>query len=152
MQLVLHREMTAGGNTLGKLNMDGEFFCHTLEDPVRERDGLPVPMWKVPGRTAIPAGNYRVVITFSPRFKVDLPLLLNVPGFNGVRIHAGNDNQHTEGCILVGLGRAQLDDDEGVEITQSRLALDKLMKALERAFDDEELVHITIINPPEHTA
>lgn len=152
MQFVLHREMTADGNTLGKLSLDGEFVCHTLEDPIREREGQPVYMWKIPGRTAIPAGSYRLVITHSPRFDEPLPLLINVPGFSGVRIHAGNDVQHTEGCILVGLARGQLDNDLGVEILQSRKALEQLMKLLQNAQEDDELVHITIINPPTHTA
>jgi hypothetical protein len=86
--------------TIGALYVDGAFECFTLEDVVRA-DGV-----KVFGETAIPKGAYTVDITPSPRFKRDLPLLINVAGFVGVRIHPGNTAGDTEGCILVGQGKA----------------------------------------------
>lgn len=89
--------------TAGRLYADGNFICHTLEDEVREIDGRPVSEWKVQGRTAIPRGRYRVILTRSPRFKRILPELLNVPGYTGIRVHRGNTADHTEGCILVGM-------------------------------------------------
>lgn len=85
--------------TIGQLEINGAFECWTLEDPVRE-DGI-----KIFGETAIPTGTYTVEITHSPRFKRDLPLLLNVHGFVGVRIHPGNTPADTAGCILVGQQR-----------------------------------------------
>jgi hypothetical protein len=74
--------------------VDGEFQCFTLEDPIT--------LVKIPGESAIPAGRYRVSVTWSPRFKRDMPLLHDVPNFEGVRIHPGNRTSDTEGCILVG--------------------------------------------------
>src|SRR5437588_5321023 len=93
----------------------------SLEDVVRA-DGV-----KIPHETAIPAGRYTVDITFSPRFNRDLPLLLNVQGFLGIRIHPGNTANDTEGCILVGRHRA------GNAITESRAAFDALFPKLETA-------------------
>ena len=96
MDLRLVRYWRAPRDTIGALSVDGVFVCFTLEDQVRTA-GV-----KVPGQTAIPAGIYRLVITPSERFKEDLSLLLDVPGFEGIRIHAGNTREDTEGCILVG--------------------------------------------------
>lgn len=86
--------------TIGRLYINGVRFCDTLEPPVRDlqADGS----GKVKGKTAIPAGEYYVQVTQSPRFRRLLPLLLNVPHFSGVRIHAGNTVADTQGCILVG--------------------------------------------------
>lgn len=75
---------------------------YSLEDVVREVEGQPVSAWKVPGKTAIPSGRYRLAWTMSSRFKREMFLLLDVPGFAGVRIHAGNRSADTEGCILLG--------------------------------------------------
>lgn len=88
------------GYTIGKMYLQGEYFCDTLEDAVRKL-GLHGEC-KVAGRTAIPSGKYAVQVTRSPRFKRFMPILLNVPFFCGVRIHAGNTARDTEGCILVG--------------------------------------------------
>lgn len=80
--------------TLGELYINNHFFCFTLEDKVRDE--------KIKHETAIPAGKYEVVINFSERFKVLMPLLLNVPNYVGIRIHPGNSIADTSGCILVG--------------------------------------------------
>ena len=102
----LQRDQKLSRCTLGQLiSGSGSTLAHTLEDIVREQQAVPVSAWKVPGETAIPAGTYRVVVTMSNRFKRELPLLLNVPGFEGIRIHPGNTHVDTEGCILVGLSR-----------------------------------------------
>lgn len=93
---------TAGPvSTIGDLSIDGVPECHTLEDCVREVAG-PVASWKIPGKTAIPVGIYQVVIDFSDRFKRNMPHVLDVPGFTGIRIHKGNTDKDTEGCILLG--------------------------------------------------
>ena len=88
--------------TIGRLYIDGAFQCYTLEDKVREVDGQPVQVWKVPTKTAIPKGTYKLIIDFSNRFQKDMPHILDVPGFEGIRIHSGNTSEDTEGCIIVG--------------------------------------------------
>lgn len=100
--------------TIGVLYVDGQQECWTLEDRVRP-DGV-----KVYGETAIPAGIYRVDVTPSPRFKRDLPLLINVANFVGVRIHPGNTAGDTEGCILVGRTRGP------ERVNESQLAFNAL--------------------------
>jgi hypothetical protein len=100
MQIQVLREQQVGNATIGSLLIDGAFQCYTLEDIVR--DGP-----KVMHETAIPAGTYKVIINFSTRFKRELPLLLDVPNFTGVRIHPGNTAANTSGCILVGTAKSQ---------------------------------------------
>lgn len=87
---------------IGKLYIDGEFHCYTLEDKVREDKTKDVWEWKVAGETAIPSGTYKILIDWSNRFQRRLPHLMEVPGFTGVRIHSGNTDKDTEGCLLVG--------------------------------------------------
>jgi hypothetical protein len=97
MELKLNRIFFAETYTIGKLYIDGKYYCDTLEDVVR-----PETAPKVQHQTAIPFGHYEVVVTMSNRFKKLLPLLLNVPKFDGIRIHSGNTDSDTSGCILVG--------------------------------------------------
>lgn len=97
MNLFLQRIAETPEYTIGRLYIDGKVFCNTLEDPVREE--------KIADKTAIPAGVYEVVVNHSPKFKRDLPLLLDVPNFTGIRIHRGNTAKDTSGCILVGINR-----------------------------------------------
>jgi hypothetical protein len=98
MKLELKRKIFTDDSTIGELFIDGIFVCYTLEDKVRDK--------KIYGVTAIPYGEYEVVITFSNRFKQYMPLLLKVPGFEGIRIHSGNKSADTEGCILVGSSKS----------------------------------------------
>lgn len=121
MKLSLKRIDKREDCTIGELYVDGKFECYTLEDVVRE-DGV-----KILGQTAIPEGTYEVVISLSPRFQKLLPLLLNVPNFEGVRIHTGNTAADTEGCILV--GRKRLVNSIG----ESRLAFDALFPKIQAA-------------------
>jgi hypothetical protein len=125
--LRLIREPTVNGATLGCLFADGHWAAFTLEDAIREVEGQPVSAWKVPGETAIPAGQYRVIVTPSAHFGRPLPLLVDVPGFEGVRIHPGNVPADTQGCILVGLDR-----DPG-RVLQSRVAFDRLFDQVAHA-------------------
>ncbi len=141
MKLQLYRNPTGLTCTIGELFVDGVFQNYCLEDPIREIPGEPVQKWKVPGDTAIPEGTYKVEITYSPRFKCDLPLVLGVPGFEGVRIHAGNSSADTEGCILVGAWTG------GEVIKESRKALEALMAVLETALVTQRPITLEIINP-----
>ena len=119
MKIEVKRLHKCENSVIGELTIDGVWECYTLEDV--ERDV------KIKNETAIPRGTYKVIINQSNRFKRLLPLLLNVPGFEGVRIHSGNTNHDTEGCILV--GRTRSDDFIG----QSRKAFDSLFKKMNKA-------------------
>jgi len=101
--LRIDRKWLTPQSTIGELTVDGVFECFTLEDVVRVGDIFQV---KVPGATAIPEGRYPVKVSFSPRFKRELPEILDVPDFTGVRIHPGNVAADTDGCVLVGRARA----------------------------------------------
>jgi hypothetical protein len=136
--LTVLREPSKNGATLGEMLLDGVHECFTLEDPVREVAGQPVHKWKIPGKTAIPKGKYRVVLTMSNRFKKVLPELLNVPGFLGVRIHSGNTAEDSEGCILVG------EEKGDARVGRSRDAMVELMAALSGVIDQGETVWIEI--------
>jgi hypothetical protein len=98
IHLVTTRDEFTDEYTIGTMSADGEFLYYTLEDPVRDH--------KIKGITAIPAGTYKGIVNMSNRFKKMMPLLLDVPGFEGVRIHSGNTAKDTEGCILIGLNKA----------------------------------------------
>jgi hypothetical protein len=98
MELTIHRHTLntkTDRNIIGDLFIDGEFFCYTLEDEIRP-EGV-----KVYGATCIDAGRYKVILTKSNKFKRIMPLLLNVPNFEGIRIHGGNTSKDTHGCPLV---------------------------------------------------
>ena len=99
MKITVKRTFKGPEYTIGKLYIDGAYFCDTLEDTVRKV--------KIAGKTAIPAGTYKVKKTMSPRFKKILPEILNVPNFSGVRIHSGNTAADTDGCLLLGLNKAK---------------------------------------------
>ena len=102
LKLLLVREIKTAKQTHGRLfkvdeNGKREFLCYTLEDAER-----PV---KIKGETAIPTGTYTVIVTMSPRFKKELPLIMTVPNFSGVRFHGGNTEKDSEGCPLLGMVR-----------------------------------------------
>ena len=139
MNLLLDRCSPGKDATLGTLSVNGKLLCWTLEDTVREVDGQPVSKWKVLGATAIPRGKYAVIITYSNRFKRDMPLLVDVPGFSGIRIHPGNTSEDTEGCILVG-GRPTKPN----WLPNSRMTFDKLFAILEEAEQHGEPVSIVV--------
>jgi len=109
MNLVLQRDVLVTTYTLGQLSVDGRHIGFTLEDPMREIVTEKGYKWlrrcKLAGKTAIPAGRYEVIVSFSQRFRRPLPLLLRVPDFEGIRVHGGNDVDDTEGCPLLGLER-----------------------------------------------
>lgn len=118
MKLFLQRIAQTPEYTIGRLYINDNFFCNTLEDAVREE--------KIAGKTAIPEGIYNVVVNHSPKFKRDLPLLLDVPNFEGIRIHRGNTVKDTSGCILVGLNRVK---GKVLDSTKYELELTRILKS-----------------------
>ncbi|HXC06995.1 MAG TPA: DUF5675 family protein [Bacteroidia bacterium] len=125
MNIKLLRKYPGTDCVIGELYINNVFECFTCEDV--ERDV------KIPGETAIPRGIYEVVITFSARFKRPLPLLLNVPGYEGIRIHPGNTAADTEGCLLPGKGRTPN------SVTQSTDAFNALYAKIEAATAKEKI-------------
>lgn len=114
--------------TIGKLYIDGVYFCDTIEDKDRGLDDSmeesEIRKKKVYGLTAIPLGTYKVEITYSPKFKKNLPLLIGVKGFEGIRIHSGNTAKDSLGCIIVGKNKKV-----GM-VLDSRATMTKLLKVL----------------------
>jgi hypothetical protein len=135
MTLQLQREPSTDGCTIGALLVDGDFFGWTCEDVVRHGP-------KIAHETAIPAGRYDVTITRSQRFGRMLPLLLHVPGFDGIRIHPGNTSADTSGCILVGFAR------QGHTVLSSRVACDALQSKIAAALARGERVTMDIVPAP----
>ena len=139
MRLRVERPAICGpGCTISQLYLDGFEECFILEDEVREIEGKPVSEWKLKGKTAIPKGAYNVVVTMSNRFKRDLPLLEDVPGFEGVRIHPGNASEDTEGCLLPGRGKTEK------TVTESRVAFNELFGKIKAALDGGDTVTLEI--------
>ena len=138
MKLILTRRARRADYTIGRLeDENGMKICDTLEPTWRDYKGGEM---KIPKKSAIPEGTYRVVITKSQRFGKYLPLLVGVPGFEGVRIHAGNTSRDTEGCILVGQNL------QVGKVLWSRITLEKLMKLIE----NEKEIFLIIKNTWEH--
>lgn len=133
MFLELRRYPSSDKCTHGDLYIDGIWECYTLEDVVRDV--------KIQGQTAIPPGYYDIIINWSGRFQKYLPILLNVPYFEGIRIHPGNTADDTEGCILVGMSKDSHMDNW---IGQSRIAMDKLLPKIAHALDHGESVRLNI--------
>ena len=142
MKLRLRRIALKGEYTIGKLYIDGEYFCDVLEPPTRDlnKNGIfDNGETKVKNNTAIPFGTYNVIINRSPRFKRDLPRLLSVPDFDGVLIHRGNTKNDTSGCILVGENKVK---GKVVNSTPYEIELVKRCKA---ALSNNEQITIEVI-------
>ena len=118
--LRLKRVLFLENSTIGALYVNGVYFCDTLEDVYRNL----YFEQKVAGESAIPFGTYSGIVSMSQRFKRELPLLLNVPFFTGIRIHGGNTHLHTRGCPLVGKRSANN------QLVESQKALTKLLEVL----------------------
>ena len=131
MELKIIRKEFTERSTIGDFFIDSVFFSYCLEDMIRE------PGVKVPGKTAIQEGRYQVIIDQSNRFKRAMPHILNVPGFEGIRIHAGNTDKDTAGCPLLGYTKSK--DFVG----NSRLAFNRFFDILHEALIHNE-VYITI--------
>lgn len=142
MDILVKREYKKKDYTIGKMYINGEYFCDTLEDTDR---GLTMTMSlaeikdvKEYGRTAIPTGRYQVAYTYSNRFKKHLPLLLQVPAFDGVRIHSGNTHNDTDGCILLGENKAV------GKVLNSRKTMDEFLRILKPAIEACEDIWLEI--------
>lgn len=106
MDILLERIANRTNYCIGRLYLDGVYFCDTLEDTDRGLDDMmseeEIISNKIYGQTAIPTGIYKVILNYSPKYKKVMPLLTNVKGYSGIRIHSGNTDKDTLGCILVG--------------------------------------------------
>ena len=142
MLITLDRAWKRKGYTISRLYINGELFCNALEDESRglrqDMDLSTIKAKKIAGETAIPSGCYMVTLTYSPRFRKMLPLLNDVPGFTGVRIHSGNTAKDTEGCILVGQNL------EKGKVLNSREWYAKLLAKMNAAWAKKEHVVIDI--------
>ena len=132
MKIKLYRLRETNNATIGMLVIDGVYFCDTLEDKIRDK--------KVMHETCIDAGIYQVIINYSQRFERQMPLLIEVPKFVGVRIHSGNTIENTSGCIL--LGRNDFDD----RIVYSKEKFNEFYLKLQEALTKERCSIIIINN------
>lgn len=144
-KLLLKRTHITRNSTLGELYLINEtlsskkLLCYTLEDTVREVKNKDVKLWKIPGITAIPYGSYPLRYSLSNRFKKNTLELLNVSGFTGIRMHSGNTNKDTEGCILLGLNCLQDDLGDWV-VGDSKKAVKEVEELLVPLLEDYLLV------------
>lgn len=144
MKITLKRNFKSERYTIGDLFLNDEFFCNTIEDKVRDLPAIcpDTPKRKqchckekVYAETAIPAGIYKVTLGESPRFKRILPIIHDVPHFLGVLIHTGNTEEHSAGCIIVGM------NTQKGKVLKSKVTMAKLMERLE----NEKEITIEII-------
>lgn len=133
MKLDLVRIANRPTYCIGKLYIDGEYFCDVIEDTDRGLDDSmsvdEILKKKIKGETAIPTGLYKIEITYSPKYKRMMPLLIGVKCYSGVRIHSGNTSKDTEGCLLVGRNTVV-----GM-VTESRNTYQRLFARLQNAKD-----------------
>ena len=130
MKLTLKRIALRPTYTIGKLYIDDVYFCDTIEDTVRDinKNGkFDNGEKKVHSKTAIPYGNYEIKWTYSPRFKKYTPQLMNVPSFEGIRIHSGNTSADTEGCLILG------ENKQVGKVLNSRATINKFYPIIKEA-------------------
>lgn len=142
MEILLRRTARKSDYTIGKVYINGSYFCDSLEDKDRGlAQGMPlseIKSKKVYGKTAIPAGAYNVSWNYSNRFKRMMPLIEDVPGFSGVRIHSGNTHSDTEGCVLLGQNK------QVGKVLNSKATISKFYPLVEKAYKSGEKITITI--------
>lgn len=130
MKLTLKRIALRPTYTIGKLYIDDVYFCDTIEDTVRDlnKNGkFDNGEKKIHSKTAIPYGTYEIKWTYSPRFKKYTPQLMNVPSFEGIRIHAGNTSADTEGCLILGKNK------QVGKVLNSRATINKFYPIIKKA-------------------
>lgn len=142
MNIQLKRIAKKETYTIGKLYIDGVYFCDTIEDKDRGLNQImsinDIKKKKVYGETAIPTGTYKLVIDYSNRFKKNMAHILNVPGYEGIRIHTGNSAKDSLGCIIVGKNKVV------GKVVESRDTYNQLFPILQKAFKEGE-IKITIL-------
>lgn len=141
MEILLERKYLKPNYTIGNLYINGKFFCNTLEDPNRDlnKNGkFDNGEQKIYGDTCIPYGTYEVIVNYSPKFKRELPRLLNVPNFEGILIHRGNTAKDSAGCILVGENKVK------GKVINSTIYEQKLVALLKKILNDGEKININI--------
>lgn len=130
MKLTLKRIALRPTYTIGKLYIDDAYFCDVLEDTVRDTNKsgkFDNGEQKIKGKTAIPYGTYEIKWTYSPRFKKYTPQLMNVPSFEGIRVHAGNTSADTEGCLILG------ENKQVGKVLNSRATINKFYPIIKEA-------------------
>ena len=143
MKVKIERKWKKDTYTIGNVYINGLWFCNSLEDKDR---GLTSKMSeeeifdvKVKGETAIPSGLYNLAYTYSPKLHKYAPLVLNVKGFSGIRIHSGNTDKDSEGCIILGLNKKK------GEVINSRYTCNNFYHMVEDALDKGQLVTLEIV-------
>lgn len=124
MKLTLQRYLFDNDYTMGLLFIDGLYFCDTIEDKFRGND---LKGKKVYGETCIPYGVYDIKITYSLKYKKNMPQIMDVPYFTGIRIHSGNTAKDSFGCVIIGI------KSENGKVLESRKTYNALIKRLETA-------------------
>lgn len=128
MNIIVHRQHFGETFTISKMFFDGEDIgIFVLEDKYREIEGQPVKDWKVQNETAIPKGKYKLIFDFSNRFQRIMPHILDVEGFEGVRIHSGNSSESSSGCLILGLDW----DGKSDWVSDSKKAVERFCDKLE---------------------
>ncbi len=135
MHIKAHRNVFTENTTISNVTVNGDFLCFFLEDKDRKlEDGGT----KVFGKTAIPRGFYEIVMDYSPKYKKNMPHILDVPQFEGIRIHPGNKEDDTEGCLIPGM------DYKTDWVSESKVAYEKLLSLMLSAWTAGEKVTIEI--------
>jgi len=138
MEILVERQKAFDHCTIGNMYINADRFCYTLEDRVRDE--------KIYGETAIPEGRYKLVYDYSDHFGKTMPHVLNVPGYEGIRIHSGNTDKDTLGCILIGFELSDSGDE--IQHGTTRTAAQAFDEKVKPTFDSGEEIWITTENIP----
>ena len=142
MELKLIRKYRKTDYTIGILYVNNKYFCEILEDTDRGlKDSMSleeIKKIKIKDQTCIPYGKYQILMTYSPKYKKIMPLVNNVKGFEGIRIHSGNTNKDTSGCLLPGFNKIK------GQVINSRETFNKLYSLIQTAINNKENVTIEI--------
>ena len=142
MELKLIRKYRKTDYTIGILYVNNKYFCEILEDIDRGlKDSMSleeIKKIKIKDQTCIPYGKYQILMTYSPKYKKIMPLVNNVKGFEGIRIHSGNTNKDTSGCLLPGFNKMK------GQVINSRETFNKLYSLIQTAINNKENVTIEI--------